>query len=133
MSISLKNIPKMSELLLKKGKFLSKPLRREESVEKAKSHLTLKYLFYKKEDINTNNDLIILNYIKKDRNIFSAKTSLSNNPEKYNYELYMINKYDENLNSSLSFISEFDLEEDEKQQSESFNSSEHEDSDIEPI
>lgn len=30
------------------------------------------------------------------------------------YDLCMINKYDENLNTSLSFISEFDLEEDVK-------------------
>ena len=35
----------------------------------------------------------------------------------------MINKYDENLNSSLSFISEFDLEEEDDSFQDSFSSS----------
>jgi hypothetical protein len=39
------------------------------------------------------------------------------------YDLCMINKYDEDLNSSLSFISEFDLENDENDKDNSFNSS----------
>ena len=39
------------------------------------------------------------------------------------YELNMINKYAEDLNSSLSFISEFDLENDENDKDNSFNSS----------
>ena len=38
------------------------------------------------------------------------------------YDLCMINKYDEDLNSDLSFISEFDLEEENKND-DSFNSS----------
>ena len=37
----------------------------------------------------------------------------------------MINKFDENLNTSLSFISEFDLE-DDKKENDSFNSSDNE-------
>ena len=133
MSISLKTLPRMRKSLFKNEMNLPKQLRREESTEKAKSHLTLKYMFYLKEDLDVNKDLVILNFIKKDKEIFSAKTSLSNLPEKYNYELYMINKYDENLNSSLSFISEFDLEDDENKLSESFNSCGNEDSDIEQI
>ena len=39
----------------------------------------------------------------------------------------MINKYDENLNASLSFISEFDLEKDENEQDDSLNSSDNDD------
>ena len=39
------------------------------------------------------------------------------------YDLSMINKYDEDLNSDLSFISEFDLEKDEDKNDNSFNSS----------
>ena len=39
------------------------------------------------------------------------------------YDLSMINKYDEDLNSDLSFISEFDLEQDEDKNDNSFNSS----------
>ena len=38
------------------------------------------------------------------------------------YDLEMINKYDEDLNSSLSFISDFDLE-GENENDNSFNSS----------
>ena len=38
------------------------------------------------------------------------------------YDLSMLNKYDEDLNSSLSFISEFDLENDNENNN-SFNSS----------
>ena len=38
------------------------------------------------------------------------------------YELSMINKYDEDLNSSLSFISEFDLENEENDNDSSFDS-----------
>ena len=44
----------------------------------------------------------------------------------------MINKYDENLNNSLSDISDFDLEEDEKK-NDSFNSCDNEDSCVEEI
>ena len=44
------------------------------------------------------------------------------------YDLCMINKYDENLNTSLSFISEFDLEEDEKENNSSFESCDSENS-----
>ena len=43
------------------------------------------------------------------------------------YDLCMINKYDENLNDSLSFISEFDLEEENENES-SFNSIDNDDS-----
>ena len=39
------------------------------------------------------------------------------------YDLSMLNKYDEDLNSSLSFISEFDLENEENEKDNSFNSS----------
>ena len=38
----------------------------------------------------------------------------------------MINKYDKALNSSLNFISKFDLENEEKSLDESFNSSDNE-------
>ena len=54
----------------------------------------------------------------------SEKTTLSDIiPEKFNYNVCMINKYDENLNSSLSFISEFDLEEEDDSFQDSFSSS----------
>ena len=45
----------------------------------------------------------------------------------------MINKYNENLDTNLSFISEFDLEEDETKQNDSFNSCDNDDESIEEI
>ena len=46
----------------------------------------------------------------------------------------MINKYDENLNSSLSFISEFDLEDEEENiENDSFDSCDNDVSEIEQI
>jgi hypothetical protein len=81
----------------------------------------------------TNNNWHTINV----NNTYSFSNPIYNsesNPIIYNYDLHMINKYDENLNSSLSFISDFDLEEDEENQiDESFNSCENEDSEIEQI
>ena len=137
MSVSLKNIPKMSKLLSSNTNIIiKKPLKREESTEKSKSHLNLKYLFYKNNEKKIiNKDLCILNFITNDNDKkYSYKTSLSDSiPNLYNYELYMINKYDEYLNKSLSFISKFDLEEDENKLSNSFSSCENSDNDIEQI
>ena len=134
MSVSLKNLPKISKLLDKNGITMKKPLKREESTEKSKSNLNLKNLFYENnEKKRINKDLCILNFITNDNDRkYSFKTSLSDSiPNLYNYELYMINKYDEYLNHSLSFISKFDLEEDENQLNNSFSSCENNDSEIE--
>ena len=59
---------------------------------------------------------------------YSRKTNISDS-ENINYDLTMINKYEEDLNKSLSFISEFDLEQDEKEEDSSFNSELDEDDD----
>ena len=137
MSISLKNIPKMSKLLDKKDLNLSVPIKREESTGKSQTHLSLKYSFYnniQKQSINT--DLCILNFITNEsERKYSGKTSISDSiPNKFNYELQMINKYDENLNSSLSFISEFDLEDEEENlENDSFDSCDNDVSEIEQI
>ena len=134
MSVSAKDNIKMTKTLKKNKTFLSIIPKREKSTEKNKNYLSLKNTFYK---INTetkiNKDLTILNYITNNKDCrHSAKTSLTNSDsEKIEYDLCMINKYDENLNSSLSFISEFDLEED-LNENDSFNSCE-EDSCIEEI
>ena len=53
----------------------------------------------------------------------TIKTNCSEKSQEMKYDLCMINKYDEDLNSSLSFISEFDLENDENDKDNSFNSS----------
>ena len=51
------------------------------------------------------------------------KSDFSLNSQEMKYDLCMINKYDEDLNSDLSFISEFDLEQEENENDNSFNSS----------
>ena len=80
-------------------------------------------------------NLSILNFISNNTDMkYSIKTSISDSvPEKIDYELYMINKYNENLNTSLSFISEFDLEAEERSLNDSFNSCDNSQSDIEQI
>ena len=50
MSVSLKNLPKISKLLDRNDITMKKPLKREESTEKSKSHLNLKNLFYKNNE-----------------------------------------------------------------------------------
>ena len=83
----------------------------------------------KSKEININKDLCILNLIsmKQCRRKSTDKTKSSEMfPYKNSYDVCMINKYDESLNSSISFISEFDLENQEKNEDSSFNSSDNE-------
>ena len=140
MSVSLKSLPKIQKLFDNEDTFISKSTFREQSNEKPGKYISLKNLFYQQSNQNEiqnqkkiNQDLCILNYISntsKEEGKFSAKTSLSDKvPDIYNYNICMINKYNENLDSSLSFISELDLEaEEEKSLDNSFNSSNNGDS-----
>ena len=133
MSVSLKNIPKISKLSEETNLINEK---REKSTRKSYDQLTSKYSFNINQENKINTNLCILNFITSEsQRKYSTKTSNSeSNPIIYDYDLHMINKYDENLNSSLSFISEFDLEEDEEKNNEdSFNSCENDDSEIEQI
>ena len=136
MSHSAKNNLKINKALRKNDFIATQIEKRDSSSEKPrKRRLDLKNIFYKnnpKKKIDS--DLIILNYItNKSENKFSAKTSLSDAiPDKLDYNLCMINKYDENLDTSLSFISEFDLEQDENQ-NDSFSSSDNDGECIEQI
>ena len=136
MSVSQKNIQNISKIFEGKNIILEKPLKRKESTGKSHNFLSLKYSLYENEEKKINTDLCILNFITNDKDRkYSVKTFLSDsNPFKCNYDLHMINKYDENFNSSLSFISEFDLEEDEENKNDdSFDSFAHDDSEIEII
>ena len=67
------------------------------------------------------NEGTVLHFIRN-TNIEKAKSNFSIKSQEMKYDLCMINKYDEDLNSDLSFISEFDLEE-ENENDNSFNSS----------
>ena len=77
----------------------------------------------KKEIYKKLNEGIVLHFIRNSSKKDTVKTTSSENIEEMKYELNMINKYDEDLNSSLSFISEFDLENEENEKDNSFNSS----------
>ena len=86
-------------------------------------------ILYKKDDKIFNKNYPILNYLMIHcEGKYSRKTNISDS-ENINYDLTMINKYEEDLNKSLSFISEFDLEQDEKEEDSSFNSELDEDDD----
>jgi len=128
MSHSSKTNPKISKALRNNDFIITQIEKRDSSSEKPrKGYLDLKNIFYKNNpEKKIDSNLIILNYIThKSEAKFSAKTSLSDAiPDKFDYNLCMINKYDENLNESLSFISEFDLEQDENQ-NDSFSSSDN--------
>ena len=93
---------------------------------KSQSALTLSKSIYKKDTKILNENLLVLNYIMNcSQKKCSTKTAFTDSsPENYKYDLSMINKYEENLNSSLSFISNFDLEEVFINNNESFNSEE---------
>ena len=68
------------------------------------------------------NEGTVLNFIRNSSKRDILKSNISENSQEMKYDLGMINKYEEEPNSSLSFISEFKLEEDENE-SETFNSS----------
>ena len=68
------------------------------------------------------NEGTVLNFIRTSSKKDNLKSIISENSQEMKYDLGMINKYEEELNSNLSFISEFNLEEDDNE-SESFNSS----------
>ena len=78
---------------------------------------------FKKEIYTKLNEGIVLHFIRNSSKKDTVKTTSSEKNEEMKYELNMINKYDEDLNSSLSFISEFDLENEENGKDNSFNSS----------
>ena len=138
MSVSAKSNLKLCKSLKINELSFEQLEKRDSSSEKPKRRcLNLKTMFYEKKPLEKkiNTDLIILNFITgKSETNFSARTALSDNhQDKLDYNLCMINKYDENLNESLSFISEFDLEQDENNQNDSFNSCDNDDESIEQI
>jgi len=93
---------------------------KQKPTQKIKKLISLQNDDYQKEIFRRLNEGSVLNFIRNSDRKDTLKTAISETDMKY--ELYMINKFDENLNSSLSFISEFNLEEDEKEFDSSFNS-----------
>ena len=102
----IKDINKEKENPLKKG---------------VKKFTSLQDDYIKNEIFKKLNEGTVLHFIRNS-NIEKVKSNFSIKSQEMNYDLCMINKYDEDLNSDLSFISEFDLEE-ENEKDNSFNSS----------
>ena len=111
MSITARHFSKKKKIFKSSLSIKLKPEKRSYSV-KYQSDITLNKNLYKKETKIINENLLILNYIMNcSQKKFSAKTALTDSsPENLKYDLNMINKYEENINTNLSFISNFDLE-----------------------
>ena len=88
-----------------------------------KKRLSLQDDYFKKEIYKKLNEGCVLNFIRNTKKKDTIKTNCSEKSQEMKYDLSMLNKYDEDLNSSLSFISEFDLENEENEKDNSFNSS----------
>ena len=111
MSITARHFSKKKKIFKSSLSIKLKPEKRSYSV-KYQSDITLNKNLYNKETKIINENLLILNYIMNcSQKKFSAKTALTDSsPENLKYDLNMINKYEENINTNLSFISNFDLE-----------------------
>ena len=112
MSTSSTNISEIKDINKEKENPLKKSI---------KKSISLKNDNIKNEIFKKLNEGTVLHFIRNS-NIEKVKSNFSIKSQEMNYDLCMINKYDEDLNSDLSFISEFDLEE-ENEKDNSFNSS----------
>ena len=106
-----------------RGKINEKQEIEKSSKKFVKKHTSLQDDYIKEEILKKLNEGIVLHFIRNSSRKETVKTNFSENVQEMKYDLCMINKYDEDLNSDLSFISEFDLEEDENKNDDSFNSS----------
>ena len=94
-----------------------------------KKRISLQDDFIKEKIYYKLNEGTILNFIRSsNKNVISNRKSLEINSSEMIYDLNMINKYEEESDSNLSFISEFDLEEEENKNNDSFESSLNENS-----
>ena len=103
----IKNINKEKENPLKKS---------------IKKSISLKNDNIKNEIFKKLNEGTVLHFIRNS-NIEKVKSNFSIKSQEMKYDLCMINKYNEDLNPDLSFISEFDLEQEDNKTDNSFNSS----------
>ena len=89
--------------------------------KKIKKGISLQDDFIKNEIYKKLNEGSVLHFIRNSKKKITIKSNNSDS-QKLKYELSMLKKYEENTNRNLSFISEFDLENEEKDNN-SFNSS----------
>lgn len=123
MSASSKNLRNILNCETKEGNKKPKPF-----YKKIDRRISVKHDNIEKDIFKKLNEGCVLNFLRSTERKETSKTDYSDTNREMNYDLCMINKYDENLNSSLSFISEFDLEEDDNEKDDSFNSSDNENS-----
>ncbi len=103
---------------INKNQELKKP-----SKKGLKKYISLQDDYIKEKIFKELNEGTVLHFIRNSNRKDTVKSTFSENVQEMKYDLSMINKYDEDLNSDLSFISEFDLEKDEDKNDNSFNSS----------
>ena len=101
-------------------------------IKKYKKQISFQNDNHKFEIFKKLNEGCVLNFIRSSERKESSKTASSEIPNELKYDLSMINKYEEKLNSSLSFISEFDLEDDENEKDKTFSSIDNDD-DVEQV
>ena len=123
MTASSKNLRNILNCETKEGNKKPKPF-----YKKIDRRISVKHDNIEKDIFKKLNEGCVLNFLRSTERKETSKTDYSDTNREMNYDLCMINKYDENLNSSLSFISEFDLEEDDNEKDDSFNSSDNENS-----
>ena len=88
-----------------------------------KKRISLQDDFIKEKIYYKLNEGTILNFIRNsNKKVIPIREPSGKNYSEMKYDLSMINKYEEDSNSNLSFISEFDLEEENKN-NDSFESS----------
>ena len=88
-----------------------------------KKRISLQDDFIKEKIYYKLNEGTILNFIRNsNKKVIPIREASGKNYSEMKYDLSMINKYEEDSNSNLSFISEFDLEEENKN-NDSFESS----------
>ena len=102
------------------SKMLSKNEKGIDLKKSIKKKSSLQEDYYKNEIYKKLNEGSILHFIRNSAK--NEQVKINREEKEMKYDLSMLNKYDEDLNSSLSFISEFDLENDNEEDN-SFNSS----------
>ena len=112
---------------INKNQELKKP-----SKKGLKKYISLQDDYIKEKIFKELNEGTVLHFIRNSNRKDTVKSTFSENVQEMKYDLSMINKYNEDLNPDLSFISEFDLEQDENKNDNSFNSS-FEDNSVEEI
>ena len=122
MSVSSSNLRKSINIINQEAPQEPKNLK-----NKIKKQISLQNDIFKNEIYNKLNEGCVLHFIRNSVRKETVKSYFSEPGGEMKYDLCMINKFDENLNNSLSFISEFDLEDEGKEKDSSFDSLDNDD------